>query len=60
MFSDLFEVIKEFFRKLFSSRLTALGALFFCMFLGLVGHLFQLQIVHGEEYLDEYIQITEK
>lgn len=60
MFSDFFEVIREFFRKLLSSRLTALGTAFMCMFLVLICHLFNLQIVEGETYLTEYIQKTEK
>ncbi|WP_347559639.1 hypothetical protein [Clostridium sp. AM58-1XD] len=60
MFSDFLEIIKEFFRKLLSSRMTALGVIFVCMFITLVSHLFRLQIIEGESHLKEYIQKTEK
>ncbi|MEY8337301.1 penicillin-binding transpeptidase domain-containing protein [Lachnospiraceae bacterium 62-35] len=60
MFNDFIEIIQDFLRRFFTSRLTALGALFTTMFLTLIGTLFQLQIVNGEQYLNDYIQKTEK
>lgn len=58
MFRDLIEITQEFFKKILSSRLFALGVIFLCMFAALVGKLFDLQIIHGEETLNKYIQMT--
>lgn len=60
MFKDLLEMLKEFLQKIVSSRLVALSVLFAGMFAFLAVNLFNLQIVHGEEYLNEYMQKTEK
>ena len=60
MFKDLLEVLKEFLKKVVSSRLVALSLLFIGMFALLTVNLFNLQIVHGEDYLNEYMQKTEK
>lgn len=60
MFNDIKELIKEFLKKLFTSRLFALSLLFCAMFFILVGRLFHLQIIKGEEYQDAYISLTEK
>lgn len=60
MFRDIWDFIKEFFLKIISSRLFILGAVCFVMFSTLVVKLFNLQIVNGEEALNEYMQITEK
>ncbi len=54
------EITQELIRKLAGSRLFALSVIFTCMFLILISKLFQLQIVNGEQYLDEYVQMTEK
>lgn len=54
------EFAGDLIRKIFSSRLVILGLGFFSMFLILIGRLFQLQIVDGEQYLDNYVQMTEK
>jgi len=58
--NDILEIIKEGLKRIAGSRLFALGLLFTCMFFILVGKLFQLQIVSGEEYLDKYVRLTEK
>ena len=50
MFDELLEIVKEFFKKLFSSRLFALSVIFTVMFAGLLGKLFQMQILDGSEY----------
>lgn len=60
MFSDLKEVIKEFVKNLLTSRLFALSVIFGIMFCVLIGRLFNLQIIKGEEYQDAYISLTEK
>lgn len=58
MFRDLLEITQEFFKKIISSRLFALAVIFVCMFMALVGKLFDMQIVHGEETQKQYIQKT--
>lgn len=59
MFEDLREVLKEFLYKVAYSRLSALTVVFTCMFTVLAVHLFNLQIVQGEDMLNNYIQQTE-
>ena len=58
MFDELLEIVKEFFKKLFSSRLFALSVIFTVMFAGLLGKLFQMQILDGSEYQETYMQRT--
>ncbi|MFR5601477.1 MAG: hypothetical protein ACLTKI_03550 [Lachnospiraceae bacterium] len=60
MFRDLLEILRELMRRILSSRLVALGVIFTAMFSVLVSTLFQLQIIDGEKYLNDYIQKTEK
>ncbi|MDD3252291.1 MAG: penicillin-binding transpeptidase domain-containing protein [Lachnospiraceae bacterium] len=60
MLNDLLEIIQELFRKILSSRVFALVLIFTFMFLTLIVKLFHLQIVDGEQYLNEYVQMTEK
>ena len=54
MFRDLLEIIEIGFRRVITSRLFALAVIFILMFAGLAGRLFDLQIVHGEEYMSQY------
>ena len=60
MFRDLLEYLKELLKKVVTSRLFAISLVFVLMYGTLVARLFSLQIVHGEEYQDEYISLTEK
>jgi len=60
LFKDLLEILKEFFRKLVSSRLFILGALFVFLFAVLAVQLFHLQIIEGEKYQETYMAKTEK
>lgn len=60
MLNDLREVLREVLKKILGSRLFALGVIFTCMFGILIGKLFQMQIIHGQQYLDDYVQMTEK
>ena len=60
MFEDLRELLKEFIEKIAYSRLFALSVLFLCMFGVLISHLFRLQIIEGEDMLNNYIQNTER
>lgn len=53
MFNDLREVLREFFKKLVTSRLFALTMAFGLLFAILVVRLFQLQIVEGQSYLED-------
>lgn len=60
MFKDLKDFIKDLFWKIISSRLFFLGALFFAMFCILAVRLFNLQIINGENYQQEYVAMAEK
>ena len=55
MLRELFEIIKDFFIRLFQSRLFAVGVILTALFGVLTVRLFQLQIVRGEAYLEDYI-----
>lgn len=50
----MFSNIKEFFANIFKSRLNVLVALFCILAFVLVQRLFVLQIVNGEDYLENY------
>ena len=50
----MFSGIKEFLTDIFKSRLVVLICAFCFLFLILIYRLFQLQIVEGEDYLDNY------
>ena len=60
LFRDLLEYLKELLKKVVTSRLFAISLVFVLMYGTLMARLFSLQIVHGEEYQDEYISLTEK
>lgn len=60
MFNELLEIIQDFIKKLFGSRLFALSVIFTLMFAGLVSKLFRMQILEGSGYQEEYMQRTEK
>lgn len=60
MFKDIKEFVKDFLKNLLTSRLFALSILFCIMFFVLIGRLFNLQIVKGEEYQADYISLAEK
>ncbi|MCI9073792.1 MAG: hypothetical protein HFH80_13520, partial [Lachnospiraceae bacterium] len=56
----MFDKLKGDIINFFTSRLTLL-TLVFCLLGGvLVYRCFELQIVHGQEYLDDFILQTEK
>ena len=60
MFDELFEIVKDFLRRLVHSRIFALSVIFTLMFGSLIGKLFHLQIIEGEQYQEAYMQKTEK
>ena len=60
MWRDLLEILQDIIKKILSSRIFALAIAFTCMFIILITKLFQLQIIDGESYLNEYTQMTEK
>lgn len=51
---NLFNTIKDFFANLFKSRLIVLIAFFSVLSLVLIHRVFVLQIVNGEDYLENY------
>lgn len=60
MFNDLLEYLKELVKKTVTSRLFVISLVFLLLYGILVGRLFVLQIVRGEEYQAEYIELTER
>ena len=60
MWRDLLEISQDIIKKILSSRIFALATAFTCMFIILITKLFQLQIIDGESYLNEYTQMTER
>lgn len=60
MFRDLLEIIQDFLKRAVTSRLFVLAVIAVAMYMGLVNKLFTMQIVNGEEALNEYLQLTEQ
>lgn len=60
MFRDLLDIFRDFLKKALSSRLFILGMICFAMYAGLINKLFVMQIINGEEALNEYLQLTEQ
>lgn len=60
MLKDLLGFLNESVRKLLASRLFLLSALFVCLFAALSVRLFDLQIINGESYQENYMRMTEK
>ena len=60
MFKDLLEILQELIRKVLGSRIFTLVVIFTGMFVMLIFKLFDLQIVNGDKYLNDYVQMTEK
>jgi len=60
LFNDFGDFLKEVWDKLIESRTIILGIFCTVMFGILISRLYDLQIVHGDEYQNEYIEMTEK
>lgn len=60
MFNDLLELARDSLKKIVTSRLFMLAAIFTFMYAGLAAKLFHLQIMNGEQAMKDYIQLTEK
>lgn len=56
----MFEDLKNYIINIITSRLTILTLVFCAMGAALIYRCFNLQIVHGEEYLNDFILQTEK
>lgn len=59
MVNDILEIIKDFLKKVLASRLFLLAVVFAGLFLILCFRLFDLQIVNGEQYQEDYMTKTE-
>lgn len=59
MFKDLWTLTGKGLKQFFTSRLLPVVVIFTLMFGGLIYQLFDLQIIHGGEYLNDYVQLTE-
>ena len=60
MFNDFSEILKEFLKKLLSSRLVILSVVFVGLYAILGMRLFKLQIIEGEQFQENYMEKTEK
>lgn len=60
MFRDLLEYIKEVVKRIVTSRIFALSILFGLLFGSLIFRLFQLQIVQGEDFMNNYMEKIQK
>lgn len=60
MFDDLKEYLREWGKRVLTSRLFVLAVVFCLMSFTLIMRLFNLQIVNGENYQNEYTAMTEK
>ena len=60
MFKDLWEIIKYGIKQVVTSRITPMLILFAVMFGALVFRLFQLQIVEGAGYQEDYLESTKR
>lgn len=60
MLNDILELFIEIKNKIISSRIFMLLSIHIILVFILVAKLFNMQIVHGEDYLNNYIQMTEK
>ena len=60
MLGDLLEYLGEFKNRIIHSRLFVLGIVYALCILVMVSKLYDLQIVKGEDYQTNYIQMTEK
>ena len=59
MFKELWEIIGGSLKRFFTSRILPVVIFVLAMFGVLVYQLFDLQIIHGSEYLDNYVELTE-
>jgi len=60
LFRDLFENIEKAFKKLFENRILVLGFVLVPLAVLLFVRLFQLQIVRGNDYYEDYMNMTRK
>ena len=58
MFRDILEILQETVKIIAGSRVFALAVIFTLMFFGLIGKLFNMQIINGEQYLTQYVSKT--
>ncbi len=60
MLRNIFERVKEVIIGVITSRLTILLLFFLLLGAGLIYRLFDLQIIHGQEYLDDFLLQSKK
>ena len=60
MFEELFEIIRYFARKIFTSRLFVLAIVFTAMTAALLSKMYDLQINKSAYYQENYTQLTQK
>lgn len=60
MFRDILELVWEYLRKTIMSRIFILGVIYTGMIGILVLRLYDLQILNGQKYQEDYVQLAEK
>lgn len=60
MIKELFSAIKEYIIEYISHRLFILSAIMFILFVMLIGRLFRLQIIEGEEHMNNFTYKSKK
>ena len=60
MYNNFLETVKKAFSKFFGNRVAVLGCLLLPLIAVVVVRLFQLQIVRGSEYYENYVNTTRK
>lgn len=60
MLKDILNIIKSFFLNILSDRVSILALIFVLCFVGIIVRLFSVQVIHGNEYMNEYITKSER
>ncbi|MBQ6680153.1 MAG: hypothetical protein IJM76_09075 [Lachnospiraceae bacterium] len=60
MFTEFFQKLRKVFSAFFKNRVAVLGVVLLVLFVLLIVRLFQLQIVRGDEYYENYVNTTRK
>lgn len=60
MFRDILEIIGEYLKKTIMKRTFILGVIYSCMVGVLILRLYNLQILNGRKFQEDYVQLAEK
>lgn len=60
LFHDILDIVTEYFKKFFTSRIVFLCIGYLIMLSVLFVRLYDLQMINGTKYLEEYVRLAEK